>query len=52
MTNRKISGKEYDVVLKVWNKFEMKTIKAYHELYLKYNVLLLADAFKNLEIIT
>ena len=29
----------------------MNTMKDYHDLYLKYNVLLLADAFENLEII-
>ena len=33
LTNKKISDKEYYHVLKVWNKFEMKTIKDYHEFY-------------------
>ena len=42
---KKISGKEYEHVLKVWNKFEVKTIKDYDELYLKYELLLSADAF-------
>ena len=36
-------NKEYEHVLKVWNKFEMKTMKDYHNSYLKYDVLLLAD---------
>ena len=27
LTGKKISGKEYERVLKVWNKFEMKTMK-------------------------
>ena len=36
----------YEHVLKVWNKFEMKTMKDYHELCLKYDVLLLADVFE------
>ena len=27
LTGRKISGKEYERVLKVWDKFEMKTMK-------------------------
>ena len=26
LTDEKISDKEYDYVLKIWNKFEMKTI--------------------------
>ena len=30
LTNRKISDTENDHVLKVWNKFEMKTMKDYH----------------------
>ena len=43
LTDKKISDKEYDYVLKIWNKFEMKTIKDYHILYLKCDVLLLGD---------
>ena len=35
LTGKKISDKEYEHVLKVWNKFEMKTTKDYHDLYLK-----------------
>ena len=31
---------------KVWNKFEMKTIKDCHNLYLKSDVLLLVDVFE------
>ena len=46
LTGKKISDKEYDHVLKVWNKFEMKTMKDYHDLYLKCDVLLLADVFE------
>ena len=34
LTGKKITNKEYDHVLKVWNKFEMKTMKDYHNLYL------------------
>ena len=40
------SDKEYEHVLKVWNKFEMKTMKDYHDLYLKCDLLLLADVFE------
>ena len=39
-SNKKI-GKEYDHVLKVWKKFDMKTMRDHHELYLKYHVLVL-----------
>ena len=46
LTGKKISDKEYDPVLNVWNKFEMKTMKDYHDLYLKSDVLLLADVFE------
>ena len=49
LTDIKISEKEYDYVLKVWNKFEMKTMKYDHDLYLKRDVLLLADVFEKLE---
>ena len=38
--------KEYEHVLKVWNKFEMKTMKDYPDLHLKCDVLLLADVFQ------
>ena len=38
LTNRKISGKEYEHVLNVWKKFEMKTRENYHNLYLKCDI--------------
>ena len=46
LTSKKISAKEYKHVLKVWNKFEMKTMKDYHYFYLKCDVLLLANIFE------
>ena len=45
LTGKEISDNVYEHVLKVWNTFQMKTMKDYHDLYLKYNVLLLADVF-------
>ena len=46
LTDRKISDKEYEHVLNVWKKIEMKAVKDYHNLYLKCDVLLLADVFE------
>ena len=51
LTGRKISGKlKHEHVLNLWNKFEMKTINYYHELYLKCDVLLLANGSKKFRI--
>ena len=46
LTGKKFSHKKYDNVPKVLNKFEMKTKKDYHDLYLKCDVLLLEDMFE------
>ena len=46
MTDRKITDKEFEHVLNVCNKLELKTIKDYQDLYLKCDVLLLIDVFK------
>ena len=40
-----ISDKDYQHVLEVWNKFEMKTTKDYRDLHLQCDVLMLADGF-------
>ena len=45
LTDRKISDKEYELVLNVSNKFEMKTMKDYHDFYLKCYISLLANVF-------
>ena len=42
-TSKKISGKEYDHALKLWNKFEKKTMNDYHNLYFKCGILPLTD---------
>ena len=36
----KVNDKEYMLVLYVWNKFEMKAMKDYHDLHLKSDILL------------
>ena len=46
LTGKKVSNKEYEHVLKVWNKFEMKKMKDYHDLYLKCHILLFPDVFE------
>ena len=44
-TGKKISDKEYDHALKLWNKFEKKTMNDYHNLYFKCGILPLTDVF-------
>ena len=43
LSGKVISDKGYQNVVKVWNEFEMKTRKDYHDFYLKCDVLSLAD---------
>ncbi len=43
LTDSGISDDDYDHVKKVWETFNCKTMKDYHDLYLKTDVLLLAD---------
>ena len=46
LTNRK-TNQEYEHILNVWNNFKMKTMKDYGDLFLKCDLLFLADVFEN-----
>ena len=46
LNDEDISDDDYQHAINVWNTFGCKTIRDYHDLYLKY-VLLLSDVFEN-----
>ena len=47
LSGKGITEEDYKQALHVWNVFNMKTFKDYHELYNETDVLLLADVFEN-----
>ena len=48
LTGKKITDKEYEHILKVWDRFEMRARNDYHNLHLECDVLLLADVLEKL----
>ena len=46
LTGEKVSDNEYKHIIKVWNTFQMKTMKYYYDLCLKCDVSLLTEVFE------
>ena len=47
LKQEKVSEKDFEHAQKVWREFELKNMGEYHDLYLKTDVLLLADVMEN-----
>ena len=46
MTETELSDRDYEHAQRVWQHFDMKTFKQYHDFYLTLDVLLLSDVFQ------
>lgn len=47
LTETEIELSDYEFAQKIWNEFNIKTLGEYSDLYLKTDILLLADVFEN-----
>src|SRR5437868_6787119 len=47
ISNEHITDEDYEYAKKIWNLFEMNNFGEYHDLYLKTDVILLADVYEN-----
>ena len=47
LTGKDISDEDYNHAKNVWEQFKCKTMRDYHDLYLKSDVLILADVYEN-----
>lgn len=47
LTQEGITNEQYQHAQQVWDTFKMRSMREYHDLYLKSDVLLLADVFEN-----
>lgn len=47
LTDSQITDEDYEFACRVWNEIEIETLGEYSDLYLKTDILLLADVFEN-----
>ena len=50
LNNEHITNEQYNHAQNVWKCFDLKTMGDYHDLYLKSDILLLADVFENFRV--